>query len=111
MGRREQARLWSVEKFVHLGAKGQCVSCTHYILTINQLTMSTQFKTAIDPEEWISQAQASRFRGVSRQAIAKLVGSGRLRTLTLGGRTFVSRADILAFEPKPAGRPKGTARE
>lgn len=74
--------------------------------------MSTQYKFATDdPEEWISQAQASRLRGVSRQAIAKLVVSGRLGTLTVGGRTFVSRADILAFEPKPAGRPKGTARE
>ena len=73
--------------------------------------MSTNFSTAINPAEWISQAEASRLRGVSRQAIAKLVGNGRLRILEVGGRAFVSRADVLAFEPNPAGRPKGTARE
>lgn len=70
--------------------------------------MSTHFTTAIDPAEWISQAEASRLRGVSRQAIAKLVSNSRLRTLEVGGRVFVSRADVLAFEPNPAGRPKGT---
>ena len=66
---------------------------------------------AIDAAAWISQAEASRLRGVSRQAIAKLVAHGRLQTLEIGGRVFVSRADVLAFEPNPAGRPKGTLRE
>jgi len=76
------------------------------------LTTSTNFHNpAIDPAEWISQAEAARMRNVSRQAIAKLVGNGRLRALEMGGRSFVSRADVLAFEPNPAGRPKGAARE
>jgi excisionase family DNA binding protein len=66
---------------------------------------------AIDPAEWISQAEAARLRSVTRQAVAKLVGSGRLRTVVIGGRTLVSRADVMAFEPLPAGRPKGAARE
>ena len=73
--------------------------------------MSIHYTTSINPAEWISQAEASRLRGVSRQAIAKLVTNGRLRTLEFGGRVFVSRADVLAFEPNPAGRPKGTPRE
>ena len=73
--------------------------------------MSTQSSTLIDSQAWISQAEASRLRGVSRQAIAKLVSNGRLKTLEIGGRTFVSRANVLAFEPNPAGRPKGTGRE
>ena len=73
--------------------------------------MSTYFKAVFDPLEWISQAEASRVRGVSRQAIAKLVGNGRLRILEVGGRAFVSRADVLAFEPNPAGRPKGITHE
>ena len=73
--------------------------------------MSTYLSKAIDPTEWISQAEASRIRGVSRQAIAKLVSNGRLRTLEVGGRAFVSRADVVAFEPNPAGRPKGSARQ
>lgn len=54
----------------------------------------------------MSQADAARLRGVSRQAIARLVERGRVRTLTVGGRTFVNRADVQAFEPKPAGRPR-----
>lgn len=73
--------------------------------------MSTDYSPAIDPAEWISQAEASRLRRVSRQAIAKLVSNGRLRTLKVGGRALVNRADVLAFEPNPAGRPKGAARE
>ena len=67
--------------------------------------------TAIDPAEWITQAEAARLRKVTRQAIAKLVGNGRLRTVIVGGRSFVSRADVLAFEPNPPGRPKGANRE
>ena len=74
--------------------------------------MSTHFnKPPIDLAEWISQAEAARLRNVSRQAIAKLVGNGRLRTLELGGRSFVSRADVLSFERNPPGRPKGAANE
>ena len=76
------------------------------------MTKSTNYKqTSIDLAEWISQAEAARLRNVSRQAIAKLVGNARLRTLELGGRSFVSRADVLAFEPNPPGRPKGAAHE
>ena len=56
--------------------------------------------------EWLSQAEAARLRGVSRQAIAKLVRKGRLRTLEVGGHILVSRTDVLNFEPHPPGRPK-----
>ena len=73
--------------------------------------MSTNLSTSINPLDWVSQAEASRLRGVSRQAIAKLVANGRLQTLEVGGRVFVSRADVLAFEPNPAGRPRGVTRE
>ena len=73
--------------------------------------MSTHLMNAINPAEWISQAEASRLRGVSRQAIAKLVANERLRTMEVGGRVLVSQADVLAFEPNPAGRPKGATRE
>jgi excisionase family DNA binding protein len=59
----------------------------------------------------VSQAEAARLRNVSRQAIAKLVSNGRLRTLEVGGRCFVSRADVLSFEPNPPGRPKGAGNE
>jgi excisionase family DNA binding protein len=59
-----------------------------------------------DPSEWISQAEAARLHGVSRQAISKLIRSGRLRTFEIGGHVLVSRADILAFRRQPGGRPK-----
>ena len=82
------------------------------MIPTNQLSMATYLSsTAIDPDEWITQAEAARLRNVTRQAIAKLVNGGRLRTLTVGGRTFVSRADVVAFEPNPAGRPKGVSHE
>jgi excisionase family DNA binding protein len=56
--------------------------------------------------EWVSQAEAARLRGVSRQAIAKLVRKGRLRTLEVGGHILVNRTDVLNFEPQQPGRPK-----
>lgn len=45
-------------------------------------------------------------RGVTRQAIAKLVKKGRLKTFIVGGHAFVNRNDVLNFEPQQAGRPK-----
>jgi excisionase family DNA binding protein len=64
--------------------------------------VSTNFK----PEEWISQAEAARVRGVSRQAISKLVRSKRVRTVQIGGHILINRDDIKSFEKKKAGRPK-----
>jgi excisionase family DNA binding protein len=73
------------------------------------LTKSTyKSPVAIDPSDWITQAEAARLRHVTRQAIARLVENGRLRTLDIGGRSFVNRAEVLSFEPNPPGRPKAT---
>ena len=58
-----------------------------------------------DPSEWISQAEAARLQGVSRQAISKLVRTGRLKSVRVGGHVLVSRRDISGFSPLPAGRP------
>jgi excisionase family DNA binding protein len=58
-----------------------------------------------DATEWISQAEAARLRGVSRQAIALLVKKGRLSVLNIGGRALVRRNEVEAFTPEPAGRP------
>ena len=59
-----------------------------------------------DLSDWISQSEAARLRGVTRQAIAKLVKKGRLKVLVLGGRAFVSKAEVTRFEMQAAGRPK-----
>lgn len=62
--------------------------------------------TNLNPNEWISQAEAARLRGVSRQAIAKLIKGNRLKFLEVGGHILISREDVLKFEPKKSGRPK-----
>jgi len=45
---------------------------------------------------WISQAEAARIRGVSREAIRKLVAKDRFRTLSIGGRKLIHREDVLS---------------
>jgi excisionase family DNA binding protein len=73
--------------------------------------LSTNFQQgSIAPSDWISQAEAAQLRGVSRQAISRLVRRGRLKTLVIGGHTLVSRADVLAFQPRAAGRPRSDSR-
>ena len=72
--------------------------------TANRLSMSTHFNEE-SAEDWISQAEAARLRGVSRQAIARLVKRQRLKTLNIGGRLLVRRRDVEQFIPKAAGRP------
>lgn len=68
--------------------------------------MSTDFAKVVHPDDWISQAEAARLRGVSRQAIAKLVRNERVRVLEIAGNTLVHRGDVESYEPLPSGRPK-----
>ncbi len=58
--------------------------------------------------DWITKAEAARIRGVTRQAIAKLVNKGRLATLEIAGHTLVKRADVESYKPEPGGRPVGS---
>ncbi|MBK6843880.1 MAG: helix-turn-helix domain-containing protein [Gemmatimonadetes bacterium] len=53
---------------------------------------------------WISQAEAARLRGVSRQAVARLVARGRLTVRRIGGRDLVRRDEVTSYKPLPAGR-------
>ena len=55
--------------------------------------------------EWITKAEAARVRGVTRQAMAKLVKKGRLSTLEIAGHTLVKRADVESYKPEIGGRP------
>jgi len=64
--------------------------------------MSTNFQNGND---WVSQAEAARIRGVSRQAIARLVKKGRLRVLRIGGKVLIQRSEIESFVPEQPGRP------
>lgn len=65
----------------------------------NWLTISTNFSDgAFDPSAWISQAEAARIRGVTRQAMHRLIQRGKLSTLEVGGHVLVSRIAQAAFE-------------
>lgn len=69
--------------------------------------MSTNFpEDKPDLSDWISQAEAAELRGVSRQAISKLIRTGRLRTIDAGGHALVSRSEVLGFHPDAPGRPR-----
>lgn len=60
-------------------------------------------------DDWISQVEAARIRGVSKQAIAKLIARKRLSAREIGGRMLVRRSEVEAFVPMPIGRPRKKA--
>jgi excisionase family DNA binding protein len=64
--------------------------------------LSTQFQNGLD---WVSQAEAARIRGVSRQAISRLIKKGRFQVLEIGGKVLLNRSEIEAFVPELPGRP------
>jgi predicted DNA-binding protein (UPF0251 family) len=66
----------------------------------------------VDASAWISQAGAARLRGVTRAAIASLVKRNRFKTLKIGDKTLLNRADIENFQPQPRGpKPKEKHKE
>ena len=58
------------------------------------------------PGEWISQAEAGRLRGVSRQAIAGLIRKGRFHSIEVGGRLLLRRVEVESYRAERPGRPK-----
>jgi len=65
--------------------------------------LSSSRKKKFDPAEWVSQAGAAKIRGVTRQAIARLLAKGRFTTLSIGGKVLLKRSEVEEFEPKPPG--------
>jgi excisionase family DNA binding protein len=61
------------------------------------------YEKKVDASQWISQTEAAKLRGVSRQAIARLVQKGRFKTLSIGGKTLLRRSEVEEFRPKPPG--------
>lgn len=53
----------------------------------------------------MSQAEAARIRGVSRQAIARLIQKGRFKALNIGGRLLLKRTDVENYRRESPGRP------
>jgi excisionase family DNA binding protein len=64
-----------------------------------------------DANDWVSQAEAARIRGITRQAIGRLIKKGRLKTLRIGGKVLVFRTEVEAFKPEPAGRPSNDRKD
>ncbi len=60
-----------------------------------------------DLEDLITQAEAARIRGVSREAIYDLVARGKLKVREIGGQKFVRRSEVQNYEPQAGGRPAG----
>lgn len=55
---------------------------------------------------WITQAEAARIRGVSRQAIHKLIKKDRLKTFKVGSVIFVDKSQVESYKILNPGRPK-----
>jgi excisionase family DNA binding protein len=68
------------------------------------LTLSTSH-SGRDDSDWISQAEAARLRGVSRQAISKMIRAGRLRSFEFGGHVLVSRLEVMELRRGPETTP------
>lgn len=58
----------------------------------------------VNLDDWVSQSEAARLRGTTRQAVSRLVDRGRLSVLDVGGRKLVRRSEVMSFDPLPAGR-------
>lgn len=65
--------------------------------------MSTDFQNG---NQWVSQAEAARIRGVSRQAIARLIKKGRLQVFRIAGKVLLKRLEVESFIPEQPGRPR-----
>lgn len=78
-----------------------------FILCTSIMTRKSDNSETLDTKVWMSKGDASRARGVSRQAIWELVRRGRLTTRLYKGRVYVSRAEVMGFKPRPRG-PAGT---
>jgi len=56
-------------------------------------------------DDLITQAEAARLRGVSREAIYGLVSRGKLTVVEIGGQKFVRRSEVENYTPEVGGRP------
>jgi excisionase family DNA binding protein len=56
-------------------------------------------------DDLITQAEAARLRGVSREAIYGLVARKKLSVVEIGGQKFVKRTEVESYTPEIGGRP------
>lgn len=67
--------------------------------------MSTNKINKISTEEWITQSEAAKVRGVSRQAINNLIKKGRIKTIKVSSVVLLDKKDVENFESLKPGRP------
>jgi hypothetical protein len=60
---------------------------------------------AADLTDLVTQAEAARIRGVSREAIYGLVAREKLTVIEIGGQKFLRRSEVENYQPQPGGRP------
>jgi len=65
--------------------------------------LESDSKKNLDPAQWVSQSDAAEIRGVTRQAIARLVKKRRFTILSIGGKILLKRSEVEKFKPKPPG--------
>jgi len=65
----------------------------------------------INPDDLIRQATAAKMRGVSAQAINRLIQRGSLNTVVIDGLVFVYKSEVENFKPSVGGRPKSGKRK
>jgi excisionase family DNA binding protein len=78
------------------------------ISTSKELMATKKKREVEDLGELISISEAARLRGVSPQAIDRLLMRGRLEAIEIGGRRFLRRPDVVNFKPGLAGRRRKT---
>jgi excisionase family DNA binding protein len=61
-------------------------------------------------EDLITQIEAARIRGVSRQAIHKLILRGKLKGHVVAGHVLVSRTEVENFQAERGGRPPASSK-
>jgi hypothetical protein len=61
----------------------------------------------VELNDLITQKEAAEIRGVTPQSIHDLVKRGKLTTISLGKRKFLSRKQVKNYKPSVGGRPKG----
>jgi excisionase family DNA binding protein len=74
-------------------------------------SLSSLLDATLDPAAGLEDAlltvtEAAKLRGVSRVAIHELISRGRLKAVDIGGRKFIRRSELEAFERQKPG-PKG----
>src|ERR1041384_5648225 len=72
-----------------------------FIITKNSRKHKGFLQVKIDPSELVSQVQAAKMRGISFQAIQYLIKQGRFTVVAIGGKKFLFRKEVEAFEPRP----------